>query len=66
MPGAEDADADAAAALTAGNSKAQTRRTGQEDADSIMDTDEVSDKMDEVDNREDHRLKGGRDIKATA
>lgn len=32
----------------------------------IMGTDEISEKMDEVNNREDHRVKGGREIKAAA
>lgn len=32
----------------------------------IMDTDEASDKLDDVNNHEDHRLKGGRDIKASS
>jgi small subunit ribosomal protein S2 len=32
----------------------------------IMDTDELSTKLDEVNNGEDHRLKGGRELKATS
>lgn len=32
----------------------------------IIDTDELAEKLDEVNNREDHRVKGGRELKASS
>jgi len=53
-------NAEAAAALKAAG------KAGQDSVEDIMNTDEISAKMEEVNNGEDHRLKGGRDIKASS
>jgi small subunit ribosomal protein S2 len=54
LPGSEERDAKAKKAA-AGNA----RRTG---LDEIVASDELATELDDVDNREDHRVKGGRDL----
>jgi small subunit ribosomal protein S2 len=52
---------------------ASDRRSSRRDAamepaanEDIIDTDELAEKLDEVNNREDHRVKGGRELKASS
>jgi small subunit ribosomal protein S2 len=61
MPGTEG-DEGAATSTAEGT---QTRQ-GAALSEDIVNTDELEKKLDEVNNQEDHRLKGGRELKATS
>jgi small subunit ribosomal protein S2 len=61
MPGTEGDEA--AATSTARGTRTRKDAALTED---IAKTDELETKLDEVNNQEDHRLKGGRDLKATS
>jgi small subunit ribosomal protein S2 len=70
MPGTEDEDGTPITEDTKKNN-ASTQKPGRGVADlpstkDIMDTDELEGKLDEVTNQEDHRLKGGRNLKRSA
>jgi small subunit ribosomal protein S2 len=64
MPGSEEKQNESTAAVM----NQRTSRTGRESApsDDIMSTDELATKLDEVSNHEDHRVKGGRQLKASS
>lgn len=59
VPGGED-EKDGASKL------ASDKQQDSAFSDDLVDTNEVASKMDEVNNREDHRVKGGRELKASA
>jgi small subunit ribosomal protein S2 len=61
MPGTEGEEGAAAS-----RAEGTQIRQGAPLSEDIVNTDEVETKLDEVNNQEDHRLKGGRELKATS
>lgn len=67
LPEAEE-DAETATNSAKSDSRSSRRDAAMEPAanEDIIDTDELAEKLDEVNNREDHRVKGGRELKASS